>query len=998
MRNQKNNLLRRLLVGGAGLICSLNAYADASDPSLWGQLGQLLPPTNDPVRSMVSGIFGDAGGIGLFGGQTSVGEMFLAFNSALMIIAGAWLTWITFKATVNSAHDGEFLGKQYHSAWVPVRNAIGIIALTPLPFLHGWNLAQAAMAACMLVGIGTGNIVATHSVEFIQATSKVGIAMPSIPDVTRLGAQIRAARLDLLQLQNMMAQRQRDGVSSEDSNVNFTYTVGSAADNTLYLTFGANPPINGYSAVRGQIKIPQVNVVSSDDPDLVALQRAINSSMASAATDLAQRIDVQYSTLIGLDPSDPGYAMQTASVEQAITAIVQDEQNAVRDAIKASVASANNNVSSTSARFLQSHGWMGVGFILPFVSQRNQEANDATTASASTATGTAKEQPMVTQMVCTGTDWVECSEQQVPATDHAESGGAGGGMFADFLNALGFNEMMSIMKGAASTATTIFKEGLTKYLNDKMTDALNKGGLLGSLTDAVGATGGGGTIATMASIGIKTVKIASTISLVLGAAAVVAGMIPFVSLGASVAAIAAISAPFVAMLFVAGFSMAAVLPWIPFTLWLGAIASMFVVYGEALLAAPLWALAHLEDSGDGMGQQTQRGYVFTLTLLFGPAVLVIAYTFSTALFEALASMANSFISGGLIKMIHGSDGWFTTIILLIGAIITLFTVNISLIYACYGMPIKVVQKVFTWIGGDFGANVTPDMEGAGKAAEGKAQSAGHATHQTHANTLAGGGNVAGALAQDGNRAGGAAGRGLSALAGKIRGGNSAETDAGTADAASMNSIEPGQDISGGGADAGASGGADDATKAAVPSGDAAATGGQSGSSMIVDSKGVPFKSASAPVPSGDAASSAAPGAGGRDSGAGVAAGGGGGGDLSTRKPGGGGAPSAAGRGDQKSPSPERRAVPSSWGVGYNNPTTGPVDAAMMGGSEVGRLAYGKGGAVRSIARGIADVGGAIAERMSKPASSGGGKDGGGTSLHGDAAEPPRPTSESEITF
>ncbi|MBK5149697.1 DotA/TraY family protein [Burkholderia sp. R-69608] len=752
-------------------MCSIDAHADTDGSSLWGQLSQLFPSSGDPVRSMVSGIFGDAGGIGLFGGQTSIGDMFLAFNSCLVIIAGAWLTWISFKATVNSAHDGEFLGKQYHSAWVPVRNAIGIISLTPLPFLHGWNLAQAAMATCMLIGIGMGNITATHSVDFIQATSKVGLAMPAVPDVTRIGAQIRAARLDLLQLQNVMTQRQRDGVSSEDASVNFAYTVGYGSDKSMYLTFGANPPINGYSAARGQIMIPQVNVVSTNDPDLVALQNTINTSVFNAAIALAQRIDARYSTLVGLDPSDPAYASRTAAVEQAVTSIVQDEQNAVHDDIKAAVDSANNNVSAASTQFLQSHGWMGIGFILPFVSQRNQEANDAATASSSTAIGTAKEQPMVTRTVCSGTEWIVCSDERVPATQQTESGSAGGGMFADFLNALGFNEMMSIMKGASDTATTVFKEGLVKYLDDKMIEALNKGGLLGSLTDAVGATGSGGTIATMSSIGIKTVKIASTISVTLGAAAVVAGLIPFVSLGASVAAIAAIAAPFVAMLFASGFAMASILPWIPFTLWLGAIASMFVVYAEALIAAPLWALAHLEDGGDGMGQQSKRGYIFTLTLIFGPAVLVIAYTFSTALFETLAAMSNSFISAGLIKMIAGSDGWFTTIILLIGAIITLFTVNISLIYACYGMPIKVVQKVFTWIGGDFGADVTPDMESAGKESMSKGHAAGEAAHKAHDGAVTGASKVGGALVNDLSRK------------------KKDETAAGTSDAA-RNSIEP----------------------------------------------------------------------------------------------------------------------------------------------------------------------------------------------------------------
>src|SRR5260363_79636 len=62
---------------------------------------------------------------------------------------------------------------------------------------------------------------------------------------------------------------------------------------------------------------------------------------------------------------------------------------------------------------------------------------------------------------------------------------------------------------------------------------------------------------------------------------------------------------------------------LPFIIWFGGVVSWFAVVGEAMIAAPLWAMTHLDGDGEGMGPRTTHGYIFLLNLIFRPVFVVI---------------------------------------------------------------------------------------------------------------------------------------------------------------------------------------------------------------------------------------------------------------------------------------------------------------------------------------------------------------------------------------
>ena len=85
-----------------------------------------------------------------------VSEIFTVLNMAILALGTVWLTYNILAATVQSAWDGEFLGKRFHSVWMPIRLFIGFAAI--LPMFGGWGAAQVVLYQVAKMGAGAANI------------------------------------------------------------------------------------------------------------------------------------------------------------------------------------------------------------------------------------------------------------------------------------------------------------------------------------------------------------------------------------------------------------------------------------------------------------------------------------------------------------------------------------------------------------------------------------------------------------------------------------------------------------------------------------------------------------------------------------------------------------------------------------------------------------------------------------------------------------------------
>jgi hypothetical protein len=151
--------------------------------------------------------------------------------------------------------------------------------------------------------------------------------------------------------------------------------------------------------------------------------------------------------------------------------------------------------------------------------------------------------------------------------------------------------------------------------------------------------------------------------------------------------------PFITMMIITLFFFGAVLsiyiPMLPFIIWFGGIVSWYAVVGEAMVAAPLWAMTHLDGDGEGMGQRTTHGYIFLLT------GIVVLGTLLNTMFGVAMQNAQYDSLTGLVSIIG-------FIVLYVGMCQTLVQGTFSLIHV-------VPDQVFSWIGGQISARVGQDM-------------------------------------------------------------------------------------------------------------------------------------------------------------------------------------------------------------------------------------------------------------------------------------------------
>lgn len=113
------------------------------------------PPTTDYSVTWLANIFGVVDGVLHGTGSQIVGRMFSVFNAAVMALGGIIITYTMLVSTMNTAHEGEMLGKKWSSIWVPVRATAGFALLVPKA--SGYCLLQVFVMWVVVQGVGAAD-------------------------------------------------------------------------------------------------------------------------------------------------------------------------------------------------------------------------------------------------------------------------------------------------------------------------------------------------------------------------------------------------------------------------------------------------------------------------------------------------------------------------------------------------------------------------------------------------------------------------------------------------------------------------------------------------------------------------------------------------------------------------------------------------------------------------------------------------------------------------
>ena len=117
---------------------------------------------------------------------------------------------------------------------------------------------------------------------------------------------------------------------------------------------------------------------------------------------------------------------------------------------------------------------------------------------------------------------------------------------------------------------------------------------------------------------------------------------------------------------------------------------------EAVIAAPIWAVAHMAPDGDGVVGRGGQGYMLVLSLTLRPPLMILGLACSIALMKPIGYFINSTFLGAF--AIGVNPGPFALTQAIAGCV--LYTVvMISVIHRVFTLIHVVPDRILRWIGG-----------------------------------------------------------------------------------------------------------------------------------------------------------------------------------------------------------------------------------------------------------------------------------------------------------
>lgn len=129
------------------------------------------PPPSDRSIQFLSNIFGVVDGVLSGTGSQIFGNMMSIFNSAVLGLGSIVIMYTLMIGTLNTAHEGEFLGKKWSSIWIPVRCSTGMALI--IPKASGYCLMQIMMMWVVVQGVGAADRIWSSALQYLNRGGKV---------------------------------------------------------------------------------------------------------------------------------------------------------------------------------------------------------------------------------------------------------------------------------------------------------------------------------------------------------------------------------------------------------------------------------------------------------------------------------------------------------------------------------------------------------------------------------------------------------------------------------------------------------------------------------------------------------------------------------------------------------------------------------------------------------------------------------------------------------
>jgi conjugal transfer/type IV secretion protein DotA/TraY len=615
------------------------AAMGASDPDLSG-IGMLRKVFGSVVDNPLSP--------GAGAGETALGSVFGVINMSLLALGSIFLSYNVVVGIAQTAQDGEFMGKRFSSLWVPIRLGLGVVSLVPV--YKGWAICQLLMLGAAVSGVGIGNLATSAVSKYVDTNYGTVTNTPAIPSNEKMVRDLYFIHLCVSSVNSADAGAMKETTSK---------------DSVLYGR-------GGLDSTCGKVQLPTSKNPAAARASLNAFQM-LDGTVGAHTDQLLEDMKASYNQVAGAKAPLPNLTRDADIVGYTIQ---------YQDTLRSNLRSALNTTTHIK-NDLSNIGFTGLGIFYSKLSS----ASDSINESAQTQAVVSKPAPTIESIVGVGVvgdeyaravEYIEGHETKIESTLASLKVPPSELAILSEFNSKALKNIPDSCNGNPGSA------GAGQSI---LFDAINATGCESNTLDRMKQTGDW-----LSMTGWLGIGLASTAQGVVAAA----GSIPIVGAGIAGGVGVFINIFLTLMETMTFFSsmLSTYLPLLPYVAWLGAIISWLTVVIEGVVAAPLWAFAHLDTEGEGMGQKAQHGYLFILNVLFRPVLMVVGFLSSIIVIDVVGKF---FFSTYTMAVSESSAGSFTGLVAMIIYVAAFFTISVMIVNTSINLVHLIPDMVLNWI-------------------------------------------------------------------------------------------------------------------------------------------------------------------------------------------------------------------------------------------------------------------------------------------------------------
>ncbi len=652
-----------------------------------------------------------------------IATMMSFFNSGILIVGTLIVSYVAAMGTINTANDGEAMGRNWSSLWTPVRIVAGGAVL--LPTTSGFSFIQLVVLMFALWGVG-----------FANGTYKTGMAIGALsPDgvvqgvndpgsfygLRDFGKQYLAASYCARAANQIYPRAQVSAAPSADkttTNGGRTEYLFQIKDRNATTNLGGGEPLCGTVSISQYTAQPAKDATGIEAA-LEQLRVAAQNSKIQAATKLMTDLEAWVNTWpddISGDWSNVDSAKFNELVNSAETQVAAALMAALSDTTGVKSGFQSLATSLTSEGWAMSGGWyQRVGEVRGRIAAITSESVGSVSAPSLSALPADAAASRLIGSVTTVTEAIS-KKSEAKGNYKAPTSGPGdltsvipkdaqsdiniGSINADFdaKVSLWINSMMESMVEMATGANS---SGTTPLCGTagQMGGSLNRMKCIGDyLTVARAGIGA-------ADVAIKTG--ATALRVVAGTLSSVKGVGTGLDLDKVVTPIWdwVIEVPVKQLAMMAtyiepmAFYFGVFLPSLPYVIFMTVVVGWILAVLQSLIAAPLWAVMHMTPDRTFVGSQSQ-GYLLLLSLFARPALAVVGLFAAMLVSDPIINfIAKGFFAmRGAVVTSTGTVGAIASFLSFAWWFMVFGLTLLPVLYMIFGLPQILPDHVLRWIG------------------------------------------------------------------------------------------------------------------------------------------------------------------------------------------------------------------------------------------------------------------------------------------------------------